>query len=130
MMLDNLASVLRDVASRIGQPSARSGVFTINLSSRYRWYLAPARLLIMVLAGVIGVAILWDISQSWLVWQDVQARESALLQVQERDNELLKEAQQEGLDLSEAALQLLPKEIEFANHLIEKRSFSWTRFLT
>ena len=90
MMLDNLASVLRDVALRIGQPSARSGVFTINLSSRYRWYLAPARLLIMVLAGVIGVAILWDISQSWLVWQDVQARESALLQVQERDKELLK----------------------------------------
>lgn len=130
MMLDNLASVLRDVALRIGQPSARNGMFTINLSSRYRWYLAPARLLIMVLAAVIGVAILWDISQSWLVWQDVQSRESALQQVLERDKELLKEAQQEGLDLSDAALQVLPKEIEFANHLIEKRSFSWTRFLT
>lgn len=130
MLLDKLTSVLRDVALRIGPPSARSGLFTMNLSSRYRWYLAPARLVIMLLAGAIGVAMLWDISQAWLVWQDVQSMETALKQVQDRDRELLKEAQQEGLDLSDAALQVLPKEIEFANHLIEKRSFSWTRFLT
>ena len=100
------------------------------MSSRYRWYLAPARLVIMLLAGAIGLAMLWDISQAWLVWQDVESMESALNQVQDRDRDLLKEAQQEGLDLSEAALQVLPKEIEFANHRIEKRSFSWTRFLT
>lgn len=130
MSLDNFLSAIRDVALRVGQPSARSGVFAINLSSRYRWYLAPARLVIMLLAGVIGLAMLWDISQTWLVWQEIQSMESALSQVQNRNRELLKEAQREGLDLSEAALQVLPKEIEFANHLIEKRSFSWTRFLT
>jgi Tfp pilus assembly protein PilN len=130
MALDNAISALRDLALRVGQPAARSGTFAINLSSRYRWYLAPARLVIMLLAGAIGMAMLWDISQAWLVWQDVGSMESALNQVQERDRELLKEAQQEGLDLSEAALQALPKEIEFANQLIEKRSFSWTRFLT
>ncbi|MBS0169835.1 MAG: PilN domain-containing protein [Nitrospira sp.] len=130
MLLDNLTSMLRDVALRVGPRAARSGLFTINLSSRYRWYLAPARLVIMILAGAIGVAIFWDMSQAWLVWQEVQSMETALAQVQERDRELLKEAQHEGLDLSDAALQLLPKEIEFANHLIEKRSFSWTRFLT
>lgn len=130
MLLDNLTSVLRDLALRVGPPAARSGLFTINLSSRYRWYLAPARLVIMLLAGVIALAMLWDMSQAWLVWQEVQSMETALKQVQERDRELLKEAQREGLDLSDAALQLLPKEIEFANHVIEKRSFSWTRFLT
>lgn len=130
MALDSAISALRDLALRVGQPAARSGTFAINLSSRYRWYLAPARLVIMLLAGAIGMAMLWDISQAWLVWQDVGSMESALNQVQERDRELLKEAQQEGLDLSEAALQALPKEIEFANQLIEKRSFSWTRFLT
>ena len=130
MALNNLLSALRDVVLRVGQPAAHSGVFAINLSSRYRWYLAPARLVIMLLAGAIGVTMLWDISQAWLVWQDVESMEAALNQVQERDRELLKEAQQEGLDLSEAALQALPKEIEFANQLIEKRSFSWTRFLT
>ncbi len=65
-----------------------------------------------------------------LVWQDVQSIEMALNQVLERDRALMKEAQQVGIDLSEAAVQLLPKEIEFANQLIEKRAFSWTRFLT
>ena len=129
MSLDNLVSAIRDVAVRVGQPAARHGAFAINMSSRYRC-LAPARLVIMLLAGAIGLAMLWDISQAWLVWQDVESMESALNQVQDRDRDLLKEAQQEGLDLSEAALQVLPKEIEFANHLIEKRSFSWTRFLT
>ena len=111
MSLDTLVSKVRDFALRVGQPSARSGAFAINLSSRYRWYLAPARLVIMLFAGAIGLAILWDISQAWLVWQDVQSMESALNQVQDRDKELLREAQQEGLDLSEAALQVLPKEM-------------------
>ena len=122
--MSNLISALRDVVTRLGQPSAHPGAFAINLSSRYRWYLAPARLVIMLLAGAIGAAILWDISRAWLVWQDVQSMESALNQVQDRDRELLKDAQQQGIDLSEAALLVLPKEIEFANQLIEKRSFS------
>lgn len=130
MSVSHLISALRDVVMRVGQPSGRTGAFAINLSSRYRWYLAPARLVIMLLAGAIGLAMLWDISRAWLVWQDVQSMESALNQVQERDRELLKDAQQEGIDLSEAALLVLPKEIDFANQLIEKRSFSWTRFLT
>ena len=123
-------SALRDVLTRVDQPTARTGLFAINLSSRYRWYLAPARLVIMLVAGIIGGAILWDISQAWLAWQEVESMESALTQVLDRDRELLKEAQQEGIDLSDAALQVLPKEIEFANQLIEKRAFSWTKFLT
>ena len=102
--MGHLVSALRDVVTRVGKPSARTGAFAINLSSRYRWYLAPARLVIMLLAGAIGMAILWDISRAWLVWQDVQSMESALNQVQDRDRELLKDAQQQGIDLSEAAL--------------------------
>ena len=73
MSMGNLTSSLRDVVTRLGQPSARTGAFAINLSSRYRWYLAPARLVIMLLAGVIGVAMLWDISRAWLAWQDVES---------------------------------------------------------
>jgi Tfp pilus assembly protein PilN len=130
MAVGPLMSSLRDVVTRIGPPSSRAGFFAINLSSRYRWYLAPARLVIILLAGIIGVAILWDISRVWLAWQEVESMESALAQVVDRDRELLKEAQQEGIDLSDAALHLLPKEIEFANQLIEKRGFSWTKFLT
>ena len=130
MSMGNLLPALRDLVARLGQPSARTGAFAINLSSRYRWYLAPARLVIMLVAGVIALAMLWDISRAWLAWQDVESMESALKQVQDRDRELLNDAQREGIDLSEAALLVLPKEIEFANQLIEKRSFSWTRFLT
>ena len=51
MAVGPLMSSLRDVVTRIGQPSSRAGFFSINLSSRYRWYLAPARLVIMLLAG-------------------------------------------------------------------------------
>lgn len=122
-------SAFRDVVTRIGQPSARAGEFAINLSSRYRWYLAPARLVIMLMAGAVAAAMLWDVSRAWFAWQEVESKESALTQVLDRDRELLREAQQEGIDLSEAALVVLPKEIEFANQLIEKRSFSWTKFL-
>ena len=73
MAVSQLMSSLRDVVTRIGQPSARAGVFAINLSSRFRWYLAPARLVIMLLAGIIGVVILWDISRVWLAWQEVES---------------------------------------------------------
>ncbi len=130
MPIDALGTLVRDALIRVGQPSNRDGLFSINLSSRYRWYLAPARLVIMMLAAVIGAAIAWDVARTMLVWQDVQSIEMALNQVLERDRALMKEAQQVGIDLSEAAVQLLPKEIEFANQLIEKRAFSWTRFLT
>ena len=67
MSMGNLLPALRDLVARLGQPSARTGAFAINLSSRYRWYLAPARLVIMLVAGVIGLAMLWDISaHGWL----------------------------------------------------------------
>ena len=103
MPIDALGTLVRDALIRVGQPSNRDGLFSINLSSRYRWYLAPARLVIMMLA-----AIAWDVARTMLVWQDVQSIEMALNQVLERDRALMKEAQQVGIDLSEAAVQLLP----------------------
>ncbi|HET9963365.1 MAG TPA: PilN domain-containing protein [Nitrospiraceae bacterium] len=130
LSLGSLSAGMRDFLAQIGQPASRDGYFAINLSSRYRWYLAPARLGIIVLVGIILGGIGWDIWRSVLVWQELQSIQDALEQVQERDRAVLKEAQQQGIDLSEAALQVLPKEIEFANQLIEKRAFSWTNFLT
>jgi Tfp pilus assembly protein PilN len=43
---------------------------------------------------------------------------------------VIAEARQEGIDLSDAVLQRLPAEVGLANQLIEKRAFSWTKFLT
>ena len=79
--------------------------------------------------GLICLAILWDVVQAWGVGQEIATMQSALDQVREQDRELLARAGQQGLDLSESAMQLLPKEIDFANQLIAKRGFSWTRFL-
>lgn len=50
--------------------------------------------------------------------------------VRQQDQDLIAEARQQDIDLSEEALKRLPFEIEFANQLLEKGSFSWTKFLT
>ena len=89
MLLDKLTSVLRDVALRIGRlrpqrtlhDEPEQPVSLVSGAGQARDH-APCR--------AIGVAMLWDISQAWLVWQDVQSMETALKQVQDRDRELLK----------------------------------------
>jgi len=104
--------------------------FHIELSSRYRWYVVPTRLVLVALSGIIGVAILWSVTQTVMTmrdWQDMQVR---LDQVRMQDNQLLAQAQQEGIDLSGSSLQQLPAEVSLANRLLTKRHFSWTQFLS
>ena len=51
--------------------------FHIELSSRYRWYVAPTRLVLVALSGVLGVSILWSVTQTVMTmrdWHDMQAR--------------------------------------------------------
>ncbi len=50
--------------------------------------------------------------------------------VRMQDQQLLAEAQQEGIDLSESVSQQLPVEVSLANQLLTKRNFSWTQFLS
>src|SRR5262249_37308874 len=52
-----------------------------------------------------------------------------LERIREQDQQLLAEAKQEEIDLSESSLQRLPAEVVLANQLLAKRNFSWTRFL-
>lgn len=104
--------------------------FHIELSSRYRWYVAPTRLVLVALSGVLGVSILWSVTQTVMTmrdWHDMQAR---LDHVRMQDHQLLAEAQQEGIDLSGPSLQMLPAEVSLANQLLTKRHFSWTQFLS
>ena len=103
--------------------------FHIELSSRYRWYVAPTRLVLVVLSGILGVAILWSVTQTVMTmreWYNMQAR---LDHVRMQDHQLLAEAQQEGIDLSGPSLQQLPAEVSLANQFLTKRHFSWTQFL-
>lgn len=56
-------------------------------------------------------------------YEEAAAREQVLAQ------RVVTEAKQAGLDLSEKQLRTLGREVAFADQLLEKRTFSWTRFL-
>ncbi len=121
---------LRDIFSSSRGRRRRSGPFQINLSSRFRWYLKPARLGLLGLVSTIAAAIVWDLNQIWTAQDEVKEITVALQRVREQDRAFVAESAKEGIDLSEAALQRLPAEVALANQLLEKRVFSWTRFLT
>ncbi|MBK5283541.1 MAG: PilN domain-containing protein [Nitrospiraceae bacterium] len=104
--------------------------FHIDLGSRYRWYVAPARLVLVALSGIIGVSILWSVTQTVMTMRDRHDMQARLDHVRMQDQQLLAEAQQEGIDLSGPSLQQLPAEVSLANQLLTKRHFSWTQFLS
>ncbi|HWI67143.1 MAG TPA: PilN domain-containing protein, partial [Nitrospiraceae bacterium] len=104
--------------------------FHIELGSRYRWYVAPTRLVLVALSGVVGVSILWSVAQTALIMRDRQDVQARLDHVRMQDDQLLAEAQQEGIDLSGPSSHQLPGEVSLANQLLTKRNFSWTQFLS
>jgi len=104
--------------------------FHIELSSRYRWYVAPTRLVLVALSGIVGVSIFWSVTQTVMTLRDRHDMQARLDHVRMQDHQLLAEAQQEGIDLSGPLLQQLPAEVSLANQLLTKRNFSWTQFLS
>jgi Tfp pilus assembly protein PilN len=108
----------------------RLNPFRINLSSRFRWYLKPARLGLIALVVAAAAATVWDLGQIWIAHHEADGIAVALQRVREQDRAFMAQAGKEGIDLSDAALQRLPGEVALANQLLEKRVFSWTRFLT
>lgn len=124
---------LRALAGRVNSFPVKPGgarYFHIDLSSRYRWYVAPARLVLVALSGVIGGSILWSVTQTVLTMRDRQEVQARLDHVRMQDHQLLAEAQEEGIDLSGPSLLQLPAEVSLANQLLTKRHFSWTQFLS
>jgi hypothetical protein len=124
---------LRTLAGRANSILAMPGgarYFHIELSSRYRWYVAPARLALVALSGIIGIAILWSVTQAVITLRDWQDLQAGFDQVRMQDTQLLAQAQQEGMDFSGPSLQQLPTEVSLANQLLTKRHFSWTQFLS
>jgi Tfp pilus assembly protein PilN len=104
--------------------------FHIELSSRYRWYVAPTRMVLAAFSGIIGGAILWSVTQAVFTMRDLQDVQAGLDHVRMQDHQLLTQAQQEGIDLSGPSLQQLPAEVSLANQLLTKRHFSWTQLLS
>ncbi|MGQ0668041.1 MAG: PilN domain-containing protein [Nitrospiraceae bacterium] len=104
--------------------------FHINLSRRYRPTLAPLRTLLIASCTMLAMGILWNMGQAVVGYQHARTIEAELDRVRQQDAQLVALARQEGIDLSEAALQRLPAEVDLANQLLEKRTFSWTKFLS
>jgi Tfp pilus assembly protein PilN len=110
----------------LGESPAR---FHINLSTRHRSVAAPLRTLLVVMSAMLFVGILWSLGQAVVGYREVRTIEAELERVHQLDVQLVAEAREEGIDLSEQALQGLPVEVDLANQLLEKRIFSWTKFL-
>lgn len=114
----------------IPKPGGRDDQFHINLSSRYRPVIAPLRLLLVGSCAMLMLGILWNCGRAVVNYQESWTIAAELDRVRRQDDRLVAEARQEGIDLSEGALQRLPAEVALANQLLEKRMFSWTKFLT
>lgn len=125
-IFDHLLEGLRSVLMLGGS----NDYFQINVSSRYRPSVAPIRIVLIGSCALLLLGILWNLGQAILGYQESLSIEAELDRSRQQDAQLVEEARQEGLDLSDAALQQLPNEVALANQLLEKRAFSWTKFLS
>ncbi len=104
--------------------------FQINLSRRYRPMVVPLRLCLIGSCVLLAIGICWNLWQVILTYQESSTIQAELDRVRQQDLDLIANARHEGIDLSESALKSLPFEVELANQLLGKRTFSWTKFLT
>ncbi len=126
-------SIFTRIADRIGSFRWQTGgasFFYVELASRHRAYVVPARILLQATALGLAVWVSWSTAEALFAFQDLREIQARVAQVREQDQQLIDEARNEGIDLSEAALRQLPSEVALANQLLAKRSFSWTQLLS
>lgn len=104
--------------------------FDLELGTRHRTYLAPARLALRFLCAGLGIWLAWSATQAVIAWKELQEGQERVDEIRQKDHQLMATAQAEGVDLSEQTLARLPAEVMLANHLLAKRNFSWTQFLS
>ncbi len=102
----------------------------INLCHRHRPVVAPLRLLLIGSCVLFVSGIFWNGMQVMATYHECRTIEAELERVRQQDRNLIAEASRDGMDLSDDALNRLSFEVELANQLLEKRIFSWTKFLT
>jgi Tfp pilus assembly protein PilN len=126
-------SLIGTIANRVGSIRWRTGgarYFDLELGTRHRGYVAPARLLLLWAAIGLGIWIAVSGAETLFALHDLHELQARLDQARQLDQQLMNEAREEGFDLSEAALRQLPSEVALANQLLAKRNFSWTQFLS
>jgi len=125
-----LGGRLIELFKAIPLPGGANNQFQINLSHQYRPVMAPLRLLLITACALLALGIFWNLRQMSLAYQECRIIEVELDRVRQQDRDLIAEVRHAGIDLSEEALKKLPFEVQLANQILEKRTFSWTRFLT
>ena len=85
--------------------------------------------MVLTLCLSLGVAGWWW-SEAHQLDRQASEYEQATIRVQEANRQYVAQAAQSGHNLSEERLRGLAREVSFANQLLEKGAFSWTRFLT
>ena len=102
----------------------------VDLSGSHYAYLsrvcAALALVSLLLVGLLA----WNVREARAIRAQAMVVEQALARVQEQDRQVQLRAQTEGVDLSDPAMGRLTAQVVFANDLIAKRAFSWTRILS
>ena len=90
-------------------------LFRINLSSHREMYAGTLRLGLMLLSLAFIGLFAWDFQRLQEVQAQTAVAEQALVKARDQDRRLQADAHAEGLDLSDAALQRMAKDVAFAN---------------
>ena len=85
--------------------------------------------LVLITAGSLSITV-WMLGNSHVLESDALRFAHATVRLEAANRVFAAEAKQVGLDLSEARNKGLIGEVAFANQLIKKQGFSWTRFLS
>jgi len=111
-------------------PKRRQDVPAVDLSgSQYAYLGRVCAALVLVSLLLVGL-IVWNVREARVIRTQATEVEQALARVQEQDRQVQLRGQMEGVDLSDTAMGRLTAQVAFANDLIGKRAFSWTRFLS
>ncbi len=103
--------------------------FHINLSTHPGRYVPVMHAGLGVLSLLFIALIAWDWQQAEIIREQSRMVAQATARVREQDQHLQADAKAQRMDLSDAVLQKLPRDVAFANQLIARRVFSWTHFL-
>lgn len=82
----------------------------------------------LLIAGSLILAV-WSWWESRSLEEEAAQFDLAGARVEEMNRRFIEEAARAGVNLSDERLKTLPREVAFANQLLEQRAFSWTRFL-
>ncbi|TLY25658.1 MAG: PilN domain-containing protein [Nitrospirae bacterium] len=111
-------------------PRRRQAIPAVDLSGSHYAYLGPACAALVLVSLLLVGLIVGNVQEARTIRAQAMDVEQALARVQEQDRQVQLRGQMEGVDLSDTAMGRLTAQVVFANDLIAKRAFSWTRFLS